>query len=100
AKADVALVVFLLVIPAERVSQPFRSILVEPDGGEQAAGGLYAGHRRALALVGDNRHRVACLPQKTLVGGVMHAVVRCAIMREPYLAPVRRIASRPKPVDM
>src|SRR4249919_1017397 len=50
-KPDVALLVFFLVIPTQRVSAALRGLFIEPDRREQPPCSLNPLHRRLLALV-------------------------------------------------
>src|SRR5690606_31339531 len=51
AKPDVAVFVFLLVIPAQCIEPTAAAFLVEPDMREYPASGFHTPHRSALALV-------------------------------------------------
>ena len=100
AKANPALFVFLLVIPAKRLAARLSPAFVKAHPGEQPPGRLNPQHRRALALVGYNFHRIARALKRGAVGNIKNPVLRVPVMREPYLAPIGRVALRPKPIEV
>src|SRR4249919_414585 len=65
-KPDVALLVFFLVIPAQRVSAALRGLFVEPDRREQPPCSLNPLHCRLLALVLDDLDTEAGRPDVIL----------------------------------
>src|SRR5690348_12376475 len=98
AKTNVARLIALLVIPAERLEPGRACGFVEPDGREQPPRFLNALERRALALV---RHRLGSKPggaNVILETDRRYLILVVAIMRQH--AKSRAVAMRAQPRQM
>src|SRR5688572_97921 len=80
-KTNLALLVFLLVIPANGLDAWLCRFFVEPDRREHAPSDLDAVLRSALALVRHHLNAVASVSQRRLVRHVVNLVMRVAVVR-------------------
>src|SRR5881628_2487855 len=99
-QANRALVIFSLVIPAQRINPALRCVLIEPARGEVAASSFDTLFRCALALIRHDHHFVLCSPQSRGVRDIVHLVIRVAIMWQPDLCFLRHVAALAHPFQM